>query len=136
MKSVKYFDDTSKFTGLHWSLVHIVLLNIAIPKPSIFFFFFDILKYLVINWAFVELLDGHHYTSVLNLNFSCSVLQILVNQEDHEDSRRNDDRRILGPARKLSISGLSHDQIRTNVINEIISTERDFVKHLRDVVKV
>lgn len=64
------------------------------------------------------------------------TLQILVNQEDHQSARNHQDPRNRGPARKLSISGLSHDQIRTNVINEIISTERDFVKHLRDVIKV
>ncbi|XP_071537361.1 uncharacterized protein RhoGEF3 [Panulirus ornatus] len=67
--------------------------------------------------------------------FPAAFVRILVNQEDHLESRSHDDARLLGPARKLSISGLSHDQIRTNVINEIISTERDFVKHLRDVVK-
>ncbi|KAK8741210.1 hypothetical protein OTU49_002558, partial [Cherax quadricarinatus] len=66
--------------------------------------------------------------------FPAAFVRILVNQEDHQESRIHD-ARILGPARKLSVSGLSHDQIRTNVINEIISTERDFVKHLRDVVK-
>ncbi|XP_045597764.1 rho guanine nucleotide exchange factor 9 isoform X4 [Procambarus clarkii] len=67
--------------------------------------------------------------------FPAAFVRILVNQEDHQNSRSHDDTRILGPVRKLSVSGLSHDQIRTNVINEIISTERDFVKHLRDVVK-
>ncbi|KAK3857217.1 hypothetical protein Pcinc_036514 [Petrolisthes cinctipes] len=66
--------------------------------------------------------------------FPAAFVRILVNQEDHQGSR-NLDARILGSARKLSVSGLSHDQIRTNVINEIISTERDFVKHLRDVIK-
>lgn len=62
--------------------------------------------------------------------------QLLVNQEEHQDTSGHQDTSARGPARKLSISGLSHDQIRTNVINEIISTERDFVKHLRDVVEV
>ncbi|KAF2354905.1 Pleckstrin domain [Trinorchestia longiramus] len=37
--------------------------------------------------------------------------------------------------RKASVSGPTHDQIRANVIKEIITTERDFVKHLRDVVE-
>lgn len=59
-----------------------------------------------------------------------------MNQEDHQGTRHPRDSRHRGPARKLSLSGLSHDQIRTNVINEIISTEQDFVKHLRDVIKV
>ncbi|XP_045128313.1 rho guanine nucleotide exchange factor 9-like isoform X4 [Portunus trituberculatus] len=67
--------------------------------------------------------------------FPAAFVRILVNQEDHQSARNHQDPRNRGPARKLSISGLSHDQIRTNVINEIISTERDFVKHLRDVIK-
>ena len=30
----------------------------------------------------------------------------------------------------------SKDQVRTNVINEILSTERDYIKHLRDICEV
>lgn len=30
----------------------------------------------------------------------------------------------------------SKDQMRTNVINEILSTERDYIKHLRDICEV
>lgn len=67
--------------------------------------------------------------------FPAAFVRILVNQEDHQGARHPRDSRHRGPARKLSLSGLSHDQIRTNVINEIISTEQDFVKHLRDVIK-
>lgn len=66
--------------------------------------------------------------------FPAAFVRLLVNQEDHQDSSSHDTR-TSGPTRKQSISGLSNDQIRTNVINEIISTERDFVKHLRDVVE-
>nr|XP_027206406.1 spermatogenesis-associated protein 13-like isoform X2 [Penaeus vannamei] len=67
--------------------------------------------------------------------FPAAFVRLLVNQEEHQDTSGHQDTSARGPARKLSISGLSHDQIRTNVINEIISTERDFVKHLRDVVE-
>ena len=28
------------------------------------------------------------------------------------------------------------DQMRTNVINEIMSTERDYIKHLKDICEV
>ncbi|XP_070538130.1 uncharacterized protein [Ptychodera flava] len=35
--------------------------------------------------------------------------------------------------KKLSISFLSKDQVRANVIHEIVSTEKIYVKHLRDV---
>ncbi|XP_064103972.1 rho guanine nucleotide exchange factor 9-like [Macrobrachium nipponense] len=66
--------------------------------------------------------------------FPAAFVRLLVNQEDHQETSSHDTR-TSGPARKQSISGLSNDQIRTNVINEIISTERDFVKHLRDVVE-
>ncbi|CAL4061666.1 unnamed protein product, partial [Meganyctiphanes norvegica] len=67
--------------------------------------------------------------------FPAAFVRLLVNQEEHQDSLGVEDSPYSGPSRKLSISGLSHDQIRTNVINEIISTERDFVKHLKDVVE-
>jgi Rho guanine nucleotide exchange factor 4 len=30
----------------------------------------------------------------------------------------------------------SKDQMRTNVIKEILSTERDYIKHLRDICEV
>ncbi|XP_068221441.1 rho guanine nucleotide exchange factor 4-like isoform X1 [Palaemon carinicauda] len=66
--------------------------------------------------------------------FPAAFVRLLVNQEDHQETSSHDTR-TSGPTRKQSISGLSNDQIRTNVINEIISTERDFVKHLRDVVE-
>ncbi len=35
-----------------------------------------------------------------------------------------------------STSLLSKEQARTNVVNEIIHAEREYVKHLRDVVEV
>ena len=35
-----------------------------------------------------------------------------------------------------STSLLSKEQARTNVVNEIMHAERDYVKHLRDVVEV
>lgn len=35
-----------------------------------------------------------------------------------------------------NISGLSSEQIRTNIINEIISSEQDYVTHLKDVCEV
>lgn len=38
--------------------------------------------------------------------------------------------------RKMSISLLSNEQVRANVVREIVTTERDFVQHLRDVVEV
>lgn len=37
--------------------------------------------------------------------------------------------------RKGSVASVLHENVRANVINEIITTERDFVKHLQDVVE-
>ena len=59
-----------------------------------------------------------------------------MNQEDHQDCVNVEDCQTDWTRRKLSVSGLTQEQVRANVINEIISTERDFVKHLRDVVEV
>lgn len=64
-------------------------------------------------------------------------LQLRVNQdepmEDYplkvEGGREEDSRRFgMGQTTK--------DQMRTNVINEIISTERDYIKHLKDICEV
>lgn len=38
--------------------------------------------------------------------------------------------------RRTSISLLSNDQVRSRVVRELINTERDFVKVLRDVAEV
>ena len=37
---------------------------------------------------------------------------------------------------RISMSFLSNDQVRANVVHEIITTERDYVKHIRDVCDV
>lgn len=38
--------------------------------------------------------------------------------------------------RRVSVSLLSNDQVRARVVTELINTERDFVKILRDVQQV
>lgn len=39
------------------------------------------------------------------------------------------------PKKRMSVSLLSNEQVRANVVLEIINTERDFVKHLNDIVE-
>ena len=57
-----------------------------------------------------------------------------MNQEDHQN--KQDLYENIYRNNKFSPSCSSYDQIRSNVINEILSTERDYVKHLKDVVEV
>lgn len=38
--------------------------------------------------------------------------------------------------RRFGMGQTTKDQMRTNVINEIISTERDYIKHLKDICEV
>ena len=59
-----------------------------------------------------------------------------MNQDEPADDE------ALGPGRRGAGDGGdaeaqgSRDQMRTNVINEILSTERDYIKHLRDICEV
>lgn len=34
------------------------------------------------------------------------------------------------------MNNLSCEQVRANIVQEIVATERDYVKHLKDVVEV
>ena len=38
------------------------------------------------------------------------------------------------PKKRMSMSKMSSEQVRANVVLEIINTERDFVKNLKDVI--
>lgn len=58
-------------------------------------------------------------------------LQLRVNQ-DEPSNEAGDGGAEDGGAEAQS----SRDQMRTNVINEILSTERDYIRHLRDVCEV
>uniref|UniRef100_A0A096MVA5 Rho guanine nucleotide exchange factor 4 n=1 Tax=Papio anubis TaxID=9555 RepID=A0A096MVA5_PAPAN len=64
--------------------------------------------------------------------FPASFVRLRVNQDepaDDEAPRARDGGAEDGGAEAQS----SKDQMRTNVINEILSTERDYIKHLRDI---
>ncbi|XP_077987693.1 uncharacterized protein LOC144442267 [Glandiceps talaboti] len=70
--------------------------------------------------------------------FPASFVRLRVNQSDTVEecvAKIKDGTLSLTSQKmkKLSISFLSKDQVRSNVINEIISTEKVYVKHLRDV---
>ncbi|XP_060624146.2 rho guanine nucleotide exchange factor 4 isoform X1 [Anolis sagrei] len=70
--------------------------------------------------------------------FPASFVRLRVNQdepmEDYplklEDGREEDSRNA---AHRYGIGHTTKDQMRTNVINEILSTERDYIKHLKDI---
>ncbi|XP_015282931.1 PREDICTED: rho guanine nucleotide exchange factor 4-like [Gekko japonicus] len=70
--------------------------------------------------------------------FPASFVRLRVNQdepmEDYplklDDGREEDSRNA---AHRYGVGQTTKDQMRTNVINEILSTERDYIKHLKDI---
>ncbi|XP_066565080.1 uncharacterized protein arhgef4 isoform X2 [Amia ocellicauda] len=83
------------------------------------------------EWWWGRILDSEGW-------FPASFVRLRVNQDEpmeeylakledgHEEDSASMGRR-LGPALP------SKEQMRTNVINEIMSTERDYIKHLKDI---
>uniref|UniRef100_A0A8C8ZMZ4 Rho guanine nucleotide exchange factor 4 n=1 Tax=Prolemur simus TaxID=1328070 RepID=A0A8C8ZMZ4_PROSS len=77
------------------------------------------------EWWWGRVADGEGW-------FPASFVRLRVNQDepaDDEGPRPGDGGAGDGGAEAQS----SKDQMRTNVINEILSTERDYIKHLRDI---
>ncbi|XP_016289048.2 rho guanine nucleotide exchange factor 4 isoform X2 [Monodelphis domestica] len=83
------------------------------------------------EWWWGRILDGEGW-------FPASFVRLRVNQdepmEDYpakaEDGKEADTGSI---SRRQGTAQSSKDQMRTNVINEIISTEKDYIKHLKDI---
>ncbi|XP_077009533.1 LOW QUALITY PROTEIN: rho guanine nucleotide exchange factor 4-like [Tamandua tetradactyla] len=86
------------------------------------------------EWWWGRMADGEGW-------FPASFVRLRVNQDepgDDEPPRAGDDRGVGGLGEdggsgRPSAAPSSKDQMRTNVINEILSTERDYIKHLRDI---
>ncbi|XP_061093859.1 rho guanine nucleotide exchange factor 4-like isoform X3 [Conger conger] len=83
------------------------------------------------EWWWGRILDSEGW-------FPASFVRLRVNQDEPmeeyvakmEDSREEDSAstgRLLGPGLPCK------EQMRANVINEIMSTERDYIKHLKDI---
>uniref|UniRef100_A0A8C0QNV7 Rho guanine nucleotide exchange factor 4 n=1 Tax=Chelonoidis abingdonii TaxID=106734 RepID=A0A8C0QNV7_CHEAB len=83
------------------------------------------------EWWWGRILDSEGW-------FPASFVRLRVNQDEPmddypmkaEDGKEED---ASTAARRYGVGQTSKDQMRTNVINEIISTERDYIKHLKDI---
>ncbi|XP_058404692.1 rho guanine nucleotide exchange factor 4 isoform X2 [Diceros bicornis minor] len=77
------------------------------------------------EWWWGRVADGEGW-------FPASFVRLRVNQDDPADDEAP--RAGAGGAEDGGPEAQSSkDQMRTNVINEILSTERDYIKHLRDI---
>ncbi|XP_054984946.1 rho guanine nucleotide exchange factor 4 isoform X1 [Sorex araneus] len=77
------------------------------------------------EWWWGRVADGEGW-------FPASFVRLRVNQDEPGDEEvlRAGKREVPGGGAEAQSS---KDQMRTNVINEILSTERDYIKHLRDI---
>ncbi|XP_037262030.1 rho guanine nucleotide exchange factor 4 isoform X1 [Falco rusticolus] len=83
------------------------------------------------EWWWGRILDSEGW-------FPASFVRLRVNQdepmEDYPlkvEGGKEDD--SCSSTRRFGMGQTTKDQMRTNVINEIISTERDYIKHLKDI---
>uniref|UniRef100_A0A8C6RJ31 Rho guanine nucleotide exchange factor 4 n=1 Tax=Nannospalax galili TaxID=1026970 RepID=A0A8C6RJ31_NANGA len=77
------------------------------------------------EWWWGRVSDGEGW-------FPASFVRLRVNQDEPADDEAP--RAGAGEAQNsVAEAPSSKDQMRTNVINEILSTERDYIKHLRDI---
>ncbi|XP_028920016.2 rho guanine nucleotide exchange factor 4 isoform X1 [Ornithorhynchus anatinus] len=83
------------------------------------------------EWWWGRILDSEGW-------FPASFVRLRVNQDEPmddyptkvEDGKEEDS---SSTARRQGMVQSNKDQMRTNVINEIISTEKDYIKHLKDI---
>lgn len=80
------------------------------------------------------------YLLLQTVNVLC-VVQLRVNQDEpmedypvKAEGGKEDD--SSSGTRRFGMGQTTKDQMRTNVINEILSTERDYIKHLKDICEV
>ncbi|KAJ6222076.1 hypothetical protein RDWZM_000621 [Blomia tropicalis] len=68
--------------------------------------------------------------------FPASYVRLKVSQEETLEEALNNTNGDCEstPKKRMSMSKLSSEQVRANVVLEIINTERDFVKNLKDVI--
>ncbi|XP_023661672.2 uncharacterized protein [Paramormyrops kingsleyae] len=78
------------------------------------------------EWWWGRILDSEGW-------FPACFVRLRVNQDEPVDE---DPEREAGRAGMVGLLGpglASRDQMRANVVNEIMSTERDYIKHLKDI---
>ncbi|KAM8784847.1 rho guanine nucleotide exchange factor 4 isoform 2-T2 [Rhynchonycteris naso] len=73
------------------------------------------------EWWWGRVADGEGW-------FPASFVRLRVNQDEPADYAA-----LQAGDAGAGAQSSSRDQMRTNVINEILSTERDYIKHLRDI---
>ncbi|KAM5165423.1 rho guanine nucleotide exchange factor 4 [Mantella aurantiaca] len=82
------------------------------------------------EWWWGRILDSEGW-------FPASFVRLRVNQDEPIDEysskpgdKEQDSRNVL---RRHGFGPTNKDQMRTNVINEILNTEKDYIKHLKDI---
>ncbi|RMC02329.1 hypothetical protein DUI87_21497 [Hirundo rustica rustica] len=79
------------------------------------------------EWWWGRILDSEGW-------FPASFVRLRVNQDEPmEDYPLKVEGGKEDDSRRFGMGQNTKDQMRTNVINEIISTERDYIKHLKDI---